>query len=233
MWARCIGCLVKWLCALYCAGFVAWVAYVLAYTAARYPGTAREVLASVPIAWLLFMWSLVGALAVPWVHQHKRLHLRRCPRGYRLSVWAGWSICMLLLTLWAWSAWWSFFLAPASQPVRSFQLHCGCLEYSVFPSARPAGSPRWHVSDCSYGPVIWWRPILQRGNAPPMLWLRVPLWIPLLIVALVTASLHWRARRFPLDHCQNCGYDLTGNVSGRCPECGTPVPGTFAEGESA
>jgi hypothetical protein len=21
-------------------------------------------------------------------------------------------------------------------------------------------------------------------------------------------------------HCQKCGYDLTGNVSGRCPECG-------------
>lgn len=25
-------------------------------------------------------------------------------------------------------------------------------------------------------------------------------------------------------YCLNCGYDLTGNVSGRCPECFTPVP---------
>ncbi len=24
-------------------------------------------------------------------------------------------------------------------------------------------------------------------------------------------------------HCDRCGYDLTGNVSGRCPECGRPV----------
>jgi hypothetical protein len=24
-------------------------------------------------------------------------------------------------------------------------------------------------------------------------------------------------------HCRECGYDLTGNVSGRCPECGTPT----------
>ncbi len=24
--------------------------------------------------------------------------------------------------------------------------------------------------------------------------------------------------------CGNCGYDLTGNTSGRCPECGTPNP---------
>ena len=26
--------------------------------------------------------------------------------------------------------------------------------------------------------------------------------------------------RPPPGHCQKCGYDLTGNVSGRCPECG-------------
>lgn len=25
--------------------------------------------------------------------------------------------------------------------------------------------------------------------------------------------------------CETCGYDLTGNVSGVCPECGTPVSG--------
>lgn len=24
--------------------------------------------------------------------------------------------------------------------------------------------------------------------------------------------------------CLACGYDLTGNISGRCPECGTPTP---------
>lgn len=26
---------------------------------------------------------------------------------------------------------------------------------------------------------------------------------------------------YPSGFCQNCGYDLTGNVSGVCPECGT------------
>ncbi|MFQ5805659.1 MAG: hypothetical protein ACE5I3_04330 [Phycisphaerae bacterium] len=31
------------------------------------------------------------------------------------------------------------------------------------------------------------------------------------------------SRRFPLGYCQNCGYDLTGNVSGRCPECGREI----------
>jgi len=27
----------------------------------------------------------------------------------------------------------------------------------------------------------------------------------------------------PLCACRECGYNLTGNVSGRCPECGTPI----------
>jgi len=42
-------------------------------------------------------------------------------------------------------------------------------------------------------------------------------------VAIPTILLWWRDRPFPAGHCQQCGYDLTGNVSGRCPECGTAV----------
>jgi hypothetical protein len=35
----------------------------------------------------------------------------------------------------------------------------------------------------------------------------------------------------PSGHCLTCGYDLTGNVSGRCPECGAAVPPGYAAGE--
>jgi len=38
----------------------------------------------------------------------------------------------------------------------------------------------------------------------------------------LVARIRWR-RIVPPGHCQTCRYDLTGNVSGRCPECGTPV----------
>ncbi len=40
----------------------------------------------------------------------------------------------------------------------------------------------------------------------------------------------WRKHRYeaPFEprgmFCHGCGYNLTGNVSGRCPECGLPVP---------
>ena len=58
-------------------------------------------------------------------------------------------------------------------------------------------------------------------------WTRVvniPLYPYFLATILLTAFLWWRdRRRIPPGHCQTCGYDLTGNVSGRCPECGEPA----------
>jgi len=58
-----------------------------------------------------------------------------------------------------------------------------------------------------------------------MMWsLSVPFWVPLLLLSVYpgtqAALLLRRRRRHRPGHCQHCGYDLTGNVSGRCPECG-------------
>jgi len=42
----------------------------------------------------------------------------------------------------------------------------------------------------------------------------------------IAAWRHWfhpTKRRTPPGHCRNCDYDLTGNVSGICPECGQPI----------
>jgi hypothetical protein len=50
---------------------------------------------------------------------------------------------------------------------------------------------------------------------------------PLAIALGIPTMLLWypEARRFPPGHCRRCGYDLTGNVSGRCPECGERIEG--------
>jgi len=61
---------------------------------------------------------------------------------------------------------------------------------------------------------------------PPTNWpgllikrLLIPHWLTNLLVWSPFFIL-WRKSRKPAPgHCQGCGYDLTGNQSGRCPEC--------------
>ena len=49
-----------------------------------------------------------------------------------------------------------------------------------------------------------------------------PLWPLFLLPAVATVVLYWRDRLRP-GLCRNCRYDLTGNVSGVCPECGEAI----------
>ncbi len=50
--------------------------------------------------------------------------------------------------------------------------------------------------------------------------------VPPVFVFAVPTALLWalRIKRFRRGYCRNCDYDLTGNTSGRCPECGEPTP---------
>ena len=48
----------------------------------------------------------------------------------------------------------------------------------------------------------------------------LPCWLLFLVVASPTAYLFWQDRHFPPGRCQSCNYDLTGNMSEVCPECG-------------
>jgi hypothetical protein len=70
----------------------------------------------------------------------------------------------------------------------------------------------------------------SRGAAGPLAeWV-----IPVLVALLACVVIVWLVRRRitrnvrrelhdrGLPTCVACGYDLTGNVSGRCPECGSP-----------
>lgn len=53
----------------------------------------------------------------------------------------------------------------------------------------------------------------------------------LVTIVFAPAGLLWRLRRMKHEvfmvcrHCRYCGYDLTGNVSGVCPECGQQING--------
>ncbi len=70
-------------------------------------------------------------------------------------------------------------------------------------------------------PFIWRNPGRIQG-------LGLPLWIPTLIIAIPSLLLFRRNRKLGEGFCE-CGYDLTGNVSGVCSECGKKL---LANGDS-
>ncbi len=51
----------------------------------------------------------------------------------------------------------------------------------------------------------------------------IPLWILLLSSGLAALILWYRHRPPKPGYCAVCGYNLTGNMSGVCPECGTEI----------
>ncbi len=65
-------------------------------------------------------------------------------------------------------------------------------------------------------------PTLTRTGTYWRGWL--PIWIPLVVIMAGTV-IFWLVDRRPYGagRCQHCGYDLTGNMTGRCSECGAAV----------
>ena len=91
------------------------------------------------------------------------------------------------------------------------------------PLVRPTKVWTRHGFTASYGTVR----ASETSEFAFHLW-ALPLWLLLLIclaypfirgaLAVRAVWIHWRRR--PAGMCPSCGYDLTGNVSGACPECG-------------
>ena len=92
----------------------------------------------------------------------------------------------------------------------------------------------WPTEKTEWLAFQWLPSFANRGSA---FVLTVPLWIPFLLAAfLLMAFLRWLDHRLRIlpGCCQRCGDDLTGNLSGVCPECGVAVSkrgATEAEGE--
>jgi hypothetical protein len=78
----------------------------------------------------------------------------------------------------------------------------------------------------------WWRGVQYSKFTFPHQSTMRQVWLPFWMIALVLSFVPlvrlvtWlRAfRRIRGGRCRACSYDLTGNTSGTCPECGSPVP---------
>lgn len=87
----------------------------------------------------------------------------------------------------------------------------------------------WHLCLCYYlvALILWVVPFLTIlvAGANPILDITVcPIYLVGVtgpIIGFIAATSPCRLRtKYPSGHCQACGYNLTGNMSGRCPECG-------------
>ena len=139
--------------------------------------------------------------------------MRRRSRLLRAAKWGGVVVCGALLTAGVASRWYEVLWSLAGGS-------------GIGMSAGRAGVS-WHawageftgVSVGYMGRWEFWPPleVLRNGGGTILV---TPIWLPLFAIGIPTLALWWLDRRRPLPgHCA-CGYDLTGNVSGACPECG-------------
>jgi hypothetical protein len=146
----------------------------------------------------------------------------------RWLKWAGLVVCLAIAGLWAASGMIRFGVAVRRGSLSLFRGTCNLLVAYGDPSSAQPGplvTIRPHFMMKKVDRLRWhagWPSIRSSGRTRNFaLWLvTLPLWLPFGVVALPAAYLWYRDRRPPRGRCRRCGYDLTGNVSGRCPECG-------------
>ena len=152
---------------------------------------------------------------------------RRRGRVGGVGLWGGTALCLMLVGAWCASGFVSICWYRMSDG-RYIGLRRGVwfVYWREGLLTQPVPQPGWTITR-RLGPE-WrtrWFPRIQTWPLAPGSITRttIPVWFSLAIVACLTTFLWYRDRRPPRGHCQACGYSLTGNVSGVCPECGAAI----------
>lgn len=149
--------------------------------------------------------------------------MKRLEQQGRVLRWLGFFAAMMMLVVWVVSV-----ITRADYCCNTWRAASGAGGVGICWRQNPW--PGFRGLHIRYEPdyrLLWLPGYVHRAT---MAAVSVPLWMLFLLVVLPTAYLFWSNRRhLPPGHCQRCGYNLTGNVSGTCPECGSAVPGQRAE----
>jgi hypothetical protein len=149
--------------------------------------------------------------------------MTRLRRRWRVAKWAGVGFCALALLSWGLSLCSWFGLAHNGKDFWQIALHQGVAWVRLVRTPAPPqfAPPGWiPYFTIALGKPVW-RNVGLNGSWSGGWDVVLPLWIPFLLVAFPTGTLFYLdRRRIPPHCCLGCGYDLTGNTSGTCPECG-------------
>jgi hypothetical protein len=167
--------------------------------------------------------------------------MARLLRKRRILKWAGLVLSLLIAIAWVMSIpwWWAADYHTVDNRInnpthRTYRCGSGggCVFAAYNSTTAPTGgrwkpsSPRLNLTRSGRARMSW-IPDWSQWSSTYRSYTRyhwsmgLPLWMLFLLSALPTAFLWWRGRRrIPPGHCRNCGYNLAGNVSGVCPECG-------------
>ena len=154
-------------------------------------------------------------------------------RFFRGMTRAGVVCCILILMAWFWSTRTSALYARDDWTVNLFsgtmrfeQSRLVAAQVTLNSRLHPPSTTIWSVVTLpsgltsTYGFRGWEFTFGPRGRL-----VILPIWIIFTATALTTLGCallcRWRGRR---GHCFECGYCLTGNTSGVCPECGAEAP---------
>lgn len=158
-----------------------------------------------------------------------------CGVGMRIFMRSIGALAIASLVLWG-------VASMRSIAVRSGSVFLACDRSGIFVTAYEEDISTlfssWYGTSEPKGP--WWRwPTIVTTESTGIAWsIVVPHWLIAFVTWPVYLALWSRSRKPPRYCCQRCGYDLTGNTTGRCPECNSPMnesepmPSPASESES-
>jgi len=154
--------------------------------------------------------------------------MRERGQVWRVGKWAGLVLCLPILVTWTWCCS-ARPLTVAFKPAygrTQFTFGAGsiiCITPTTIRGPRASFDVGCGIDGIGQTGLLW-----------PLVWalpggswaIGIPLWMAFFALAIPTALLWYREHRFiPPGHCGRCGYDLTKNESGVCPECGVVIDG--------
>ena len=162
-------------------------------------------------------------------------------RARRILKWTGVGLSVIALAIWAASLWCDVIISLSPRAFIGMEHRGIGLVVANSPLSTWFYNPstlktRLIPHDMGSLTIVWPHFVhgQDRKSKLRITQVMLPYWLLLLLITIPTAWLwHRDRRRIRPGCCLRCGYDLTGNVSGKCPECGDKAcpPAVLADSE--